>query len=348
MKKILLIMAIAVLASCSKTDVISPIGEDVIALRSSTLDASGAFTRAPFEGAISTENALKVRVLTSLNDDFSTNHADGTMTFTGTGAVPYDVDDFTGNLKFANAMDDHYLFGLYPAGSTVWAHTAAQATAVATFTGKEDVMAAAKVATVKDDVANALYKTLSFQHLLTKLEVKVSAADAAIGLFGQIKSIKLVGETNGTEVVNALTFNASTSANDAMVVTPSAAALSSMDFYLASTDGENKKTYTETPFINQTYTLTTTPSLVAYSMVAPVTAIEDKTDEYYLEVETEKMGTRKISIDLLKDADTKFVGNTAGNSFTIALTFRSLELITVDVEVVEWIENGEYQGEITG
>ena len=346
MKKILLIMAIATLASCSKTEVTPPIGEDVIALRSRTLDASGAFTRAPFEGTISTENALTVRVLTSLATDFSTNHADGTMTFTGTGAVPYDVNP-TGNPKFDNAIDNHYLFGLYPA-ATNWAHTAGESTAVATFTGKEDIMAAARVTTVKDDVANATYKTLSFRHLLTKLEVKVSATAIAIDLFGEIKSIKLVGATGGTEVVNELTFNASTSTNDAMVVTPSAAALTSMDFYLASANGENKKTYTETPFTGQAYTLTTTPSLVAYSMVAPVNATVANTEEYYLEVETEEMGVRKISVDLLKDADTKFDGNTAGNSFTIALTFRSLELITVDVEVAEWIENGEYQGEITG
>ena len=348
-KSFLMILAAAALVSCSEKEV-NPIdaGDVQIALRSTTVDASGVATRAPFEGAISATNKLEARVIAHLSPNYAgAVRADGTMTFIGANAVSYDAGA-SGTTTF-DAANPVYLFGLYPA--TTWSYVSGgQADFV--FTGKEDVMATNRVETYKTDVVNSTYKTLSFQHLLTKLELKLSAATAAINVFGKITAIKLVGDktTGTTTIPNQMHVVNGGSTHvlpeTPMVVTAVTNAETALNFYGLSVDGSSKKVYSESAFSD--YMLTTTPEYVGYTMVAPVTASPTTgTEEYFLAITTEKLGVKYIGVDLMAAGGvTAFNGNTAGRSFSISVYFKSNDEIMTDVEVIDWIEEGESKGDI--
>lgn len=331
--------ATVVLASCSESEnVLVNDGDVEIALRSTTMNASGVATRTPFEGAIGTTNQLVARVVTSTTANFlGSPYANGTMTFKGAGAVSYDAGA-TGTTTFPDATNSVYLFGLYPSTWTV--SNGGQATY--TFTGKEDAMATQKVATKRSDVVASTYQVLNFEHLLTRLEVKLSAADAAAAIIGDIASVKLVGNrTSTTPIEDQVTIlnNA-----DEMVVSFAPGANNTLDFYGLTEDADGEKVYSDITMAD--YALTTDAELVAYSMVAPVTASEANKEEYILEIATELDGSKYIGIDLMAAAGEAFVGNTAGKSFTISLYFKSNEQIMVDVTVEDWEEEGEWQGEV--
>ena len=350
MKKsvIMVFAAAAVLASCSNEEVTPAIdGKDVlITLNSTTIEASGLSTRAPFEGAIGASNQLVARVIASEATGFSTVYVDGTMTFAGS-AASYDLGS-TGTTATTTypASAPVYLFGLYP--DDAWSY--ATGVAECTFTGKEDVMATSQISTVATDVTSFSYKTLEFKHLLTKLEVKMNATSAAIAAFGNITSIKLIDDNDAatTDVNNIVKVN-NTAAAMVPTFSSDAATATALDFYGLSADATGAKTYTASAVSN--YALTTASELVAYSMVAPVTAAAGAT-EYTLEIVTANAGPKIIAIDLNKAGSTAstataFTGSTAGYSFGISISFISVNEITANVSVENWKEEGEFEGKIT-
>jgi len=342
-KSLFMIFAAAALVSCSESEINNPIdGEDVqITLRSNTIDASGEATRAPFEGAINTTNILEARVLTSIAETFTgTPYANGIMRFKGGIATNYEVTGLTGSSKFPDAMSNVYLFGLYPENWTIT--NPAQATFV--FTGKEDVMATEKVTTKQDDVVAGSYKVLSFKHLLTRLEVKLSAAVPAATALGDITSINLIGsKSNSTTPIK----NTVLVANNVtpMTTTFSAAAVNTMPFY-GMTFADDVKTFSDDVAAN--YVLTTDATFVGYSMVAPVEATAENKEEYFLEINsTLSAQPKRVAVDLMSSAQAEFVGNTAGRVFVISLYFKSDSEISVTVDVEDWDEQGEWQGEVS-
>ena len=330
--------AAAVLASCSNEEVTPAIdGKDVqITLNSTTIEASGLSTRAPFEGAIGASNQLVARVIASEATGFSTVYVDGTMTFTGS-AASYDLGS-TGTTATTTypASAPVYLFGLYP--DDAW--TYADGEADYTFTGKEDVMATNQISTVATDVTSFSYKTLEFKHLLTKLEVKMNATSAAIATFGNIISIKLIGDAAASGVNNKVKVDNTAAVMD----TTYSSSVTALDFYGLSVDG-GAKTYSPSAVSN--IALTTASKSVAYSMVAPVTAAAGTATEYTLEIVTANEGAKTIAIDLKNTDATAFTGNTAGYSFGISISFISVNEITANVTVEEWLEAGEFEGKIT-
>jgi hypothetical protein len=265
------------------------------------------------------------------------------MKFNGSLAVNYESSvSGTSTYPSANA-GQIYVYGLYPKEWTV--NSSDASSAEITFTGSEDVMAAAKISTVTADVINGDYKTLNFKHLLTRLEVKLSGGSATLSTLGSVSSIKLIGdETNGTTLVNnKITLSNSNSSPEPTF--SSASSATSLNFYSLSYDaGTGAKTYANTAV--SAYTLTTVPTFVGYSMVAPVTATSANKKEYYLEVVTSS-STKRFPVDLMDKSSGYFDGTTAGRSFVVAIHFISLTEIAVKATVQDWDEQGEWQGEIS-
>ncbi len=333
--------AAAAFTACSNEELAPALsgGGVEIALRSNTIDASGVATRAPFADAISTSNVLEARVVGSITDNFvGTAYVNGIMKFNGGLAANFEADGLTGSSLFPDGVNPVHLFGVYPA---TW-NISAGGQADFTFTGKEDVMATEKVSTLKQNVIDGSYKELLFKHLLTRLEVKLSAASTAVSTLGDVTAIKLIGdETAGTTPVNNRVLVANNGAP--MNATFSSVSATSMNFYSLSLDGNGAKVYTDNA--PATYTLTTASTFVAYSMVAPVTASAANKKEYFLELTTTAAGVKRIPVDLKSSANTDFAGSTAGRSFVVSIYFKSNLEIAVDATVEAWIEEGEWQGE---
>jgi hypothetical protein len=339
-KSFLMLFVAAALMGCAKSE-ISPIGEDAeITLRSNIIDAS-VVSRAPVEG-VSIASPLDARVVASVTNNFAVTYANGIMQFReNTNPTNYAGEGFVGTSTFPNDTDPVYLYGLYPAAWTVTAGGLANVT----FTGKEDAMATEKISTVKQDVIDGNYKVLSFKHLLTRLEVKLSAS-VQVNL-GDVTSIKLIGNEAGTASVdNKADINQS---GAALAPVFSSSGVTSLDFYKLSLDDTNKKVYSDNLVSSApNYTLTVDPTLVAYSMVAPVVATA-AADEYFLEIITSNAPTApyKISVDLIKTDGGPFEGSTAGHSFAFSIYFKSIKQIAVDAVIEPWDEQGEWKGEVS-
>lgn len=349
-KSFFIIMAAVALASCSENEGNAPVvnNDATILLRSTTLNA-GATTRTPFIGAIGATNKLTALVPSSATQgNYTTMHADGTMTFNGSGAAGYDLSTLDDIAKAKFPGDDAlYLFGAYPAAN--WAITSG--TVTATFDGSQDIMAAQEITTNKAEVQAAhngsgSFKMLTFNHLLTKLEVRFKSAGAnATAAAGYIKSVELVGvkdpktdplEENDTPTLPlGITY---TPATNTPVFGSEAAAV---PFYGLTANSEGVKTYTDVAYTGKQYTLTTSPVYQAYSIVTPVTAKETMGDnEYFIKVVTELKGEKILSVDLKKVDGSPFTGTTAGYSFVITVLY-SIDDINVEAVVTDWIEAGE-------
>ncbi len=130
------------------------------------------------------------------------------------------------------------------------------------------------------------------------------------------------------------------------MATPTFSGSTTLDFYGLSVDGTSgDKTYSASTV--SSFALTSDSKAVAYAMVAPVTAsATTNANEYTLEIVTATT-TKSVNIDLKKADNSAFTGATAGYSFGISLYFKSADEIMADVEVIDWVNEGEFQGEIT-
>jgi hypothetical protein len=340
-KSFLMVCVVAALVSCTKSEVDSVNAGDVeIGLgRPSIIDASGVVSRAPFEGAISNDNTLKARVIASITEAFTGSPLhNGIMDFRGNSFTNYETPSSTTTFPSTPQDPKVYLYGVYPADTWTFV-TTPPAKAEFTFTGKEDVMAAGKVETLKSEVAIGTYKTLNFKHLLTRLEVKLSASSDAISKLGDVSSIKLIGDELGAVSVNS---KVAVVPGGTATFTSVASPVTSLSFYKL-TDG-TPKVYTDN--VISTYTLTLDPTLVAYSLVAPVDAVSGAdAKEYYLEITTTN-SVKTIGVDLNDLDGNAFSSNTAGRAFTVSIVFRTPDQIAVNAEITPWEEEGEWQGEI--
>lgn len=348
-KSVFMLMVATALASCSQTDLTNPQleGDDVIRLKSTMLTA-GATTRAPFTGAIGAANKLTALVPSatasgSYEDDLHT--VTGTMTFDGSGAVGYDAESLalTSEARFPNGSaddDDLFLFGLYPA--TGWTIETGGDKATITFTGKEDVVATEEISTTKAEVKAAnigtgSFKSLEFNHLLTKLEVQFKASATALTEIGSIKSVELVSsDAIQTTLPNQVTYDPVNNTPDFTGGTP----VATMPFYGATTGN-----YTHTAYTNQSYQPGTTATLQAYCLAAPVSASASPAAyEYYIRIVTNggasAASTKILPIDLNDDQGARFSKNTAGYAFNIIVNY-TVDDIYVTATVADWKQGGD-------
>lgn len=331
-KSLSLILVVASLASgCIRnvSDTTTDNKETPIAVTGRSL---GIDTKASFEGEVSASNIITALVPASLTDgDYSTQYALGTMTFgIPNEAVGY-ASDVAGNKNYpANEALTVYLVGLYP--STGWASYGANA--AISFTGKQDVMAAPQVSTTKTEAINGTFRNLTFEHLLTKLEINVVAEnDAAARAWGTIKEIKLVKSQANPTFNNTATVNLKTGAAVFSGATTSWAVYDRNDNAITAS----------------ALSIPTIPAKAGYTLVAPITATSAADADFTIGVTTTLGGvdyTKNDIIITLKDKDgNDFAGFTAGKSFVLTLTFRS-KGIQASASVSPWENGGSADADI--
>lgn len=348
MKKIYLpLLAALALAGCTQNEVAdNTTGTDNVELKlKSTALAIDAGTRSPFEGEAGTAVLpLEAKVLVKKQADDYTglyNTADDKITFTDDGQTGFATTPY----YYPADGTDLHLCGLYPYATTgtangEWSLTATNA--AFEFNGSHDVMAAAQVATTKAQAQGGTYPTLAFAHLLTKLVIKVVASDAAaITAWGNVSKIELV-KAKGSAPNSKATVTLATGA--AVPASAFSVPLNPFPFYEVTTGGT---TYTNTAFTGKELVLTTTSTVVAYSLVVPVLATG--TADFELKVYTEKAPVTGVNVPvglLNKDTPpTAYIGETQGKAFEITLTFKSSG-INAKASVTQWVLDGTSSPEI--
>lgn len=320
-------------ASCSNDETIIGVnpGEQVeIKVGARALDVI-ANTRAPFEGTVGTGNLLNARVIASTTTEvYASPLHDNFMNFGASTIV-----GFTASKAYPSATDPVFLVGLYP--SDVWDGTTTGNDKISrTFTGKEDVMASNEVSTVRNDVIAGPYKSLTFHHLLTRLNLTIKAENQdAINAWGNVTSLKVVSNNKVTVTLGtgSATVAPTATFEDDLVVNP-------FDFYAGET------AYCTTP---QTLPLAiNNPTAQSYALVAPLQNSDANTEVIY----TIKLTTvnhtsvKEVSVPLkVAIGGANFTGNTAGKKFEVALTFKATD-IQATATVKEWTAGGEGSAEV--
>lgn len=343
MKKLYVpVLALLTLASCSKSELANrPVVENDMVEIMATSKALTIETRAPFEGQIASDNTLTAVVLGSTTTaDYTTRYCDGEMTFT---------DDNTTAASFATPqyypVSDApiYLCALYPTALADWKDIATKAKY--TFDGKTDVMAAAEVSGKKSTAMAGTVPSFTFNHLLTKLIVKVKAdGDAAVGVWGDITGISLVKANNG-DVFDTAEVTLATGAATTGTAFSNAAA-DGMAFYRIDATATPAYTDNAVDDADNKIALTTMAEEAAYSLVAPIIA-ENGVKHFALKVDTklgETVTTREVSFDLYKakvgeEDPAVFSGDTQGKAFEITLTFKATEIVAT-ATVTDWVKGG--------
>ncbi|WP_288868149.1 fimbrillin family protein [uncultured Alistipes sp.] len=356
MKKLFFsLLAVAAMASCSKSELAERPnidGGDVEILAKST--ALSISTRAPFEGStIDNDHQLEAKVwATTTKGDYSGKLVDGhhiptyngnfsntnKMVFTSATQVGFD----TNSMYFPADQDKVYLFGLYPY-NLVWTEStsAGETSAKTTIDGKSDIMVAPQVEASKSAQQNATpsYPTLAFEHMLTKLIVKVKANDqAAIDAWGNITDIQLTGAAGSLrDEITVKCVDATSGSRMSASFGISTSNPSSFNFF--KIDATATPEYTDDAFTSQTVALTETATSVAYLLVAPLSNPSTSTKDFSLAVKTAKH-TSAYTVDIeLKDAtNADYNQSTQGKYFEITLTFKATD-IQAQATVAAW-ENG--------
>lgn len=336
MKKLLSIFTVTAtligITSCSKSEIPDTVVDTdqpvEIRVAGKALSITPS-TRAPHTGT--SANGLTARVLASNESKVYTGAdlvTNGTITF---------QDASTGNptgynpaVHYPHPTNSVYLLGLYPTlPAADWTIAADGKSANFTFDGSHDVMATQEVSTARTDAIGDTYKTLTFHHLLTKLDLFIIAKNqAAIDAWGTVTSIK-VKSTNETTV----TFS------DASATTAPTAGFigdTNLPFYLVSDNSA---------FQSKSVTLTTTVGTVP-EYYALVGSINGTAASYKLIVTTSKhTDDLEVPVSLEVSPGTPYNGNTQGKQFKITLTFTATD-IEAYATVVDWIPGGTGSGTV--
>jgi hypothetical protein len=106
---------------------------------------------------------------------------------------------------------------------------------------------------------------------------------------------------------------------------------------------------TDTPFTNQAYALTTTPTERAYILAPPLKSDETAGWDYVLKVDYKLVDVVKtdvpVEVNLKDDDDSEFTGDTAGKAFWITLNFTG-EDIEATARMKDWDVLGESKEDV--
>ena len=240
-----------------------------------------------------------------------------------------------------------YFVAMYPqsTGGKSWKTNTDGKQAIYTFTGCEDVMFAPQVSGTYDtaeqsgDVSKS--PTLAFQHLLTRIDVKMGISlaqgenlDDAKEAWGTVTDIQIqdyYGQNLNTVTIDLTKGEAFSYGSD--IAFTRSTSVSDVAFYAEGTD---------TPFqSDEGYELTDQLEKVAYTMCAPVTASNDH-HEYVISVTTSNRGEQVLMLDLEQVISPEGEENsTRGNHFVVTLKFKKGRAVVSDVKVADW-ENGGF------
>lgn len=362
MKKLIFsVLAVAALASCSKSELVErPVvdGDVAIKLTSEVLTVKQAI-KAPFEGITATDSLVARVIASTTSGDFASNTSkwhDDTISFVNgsdTKAVGYNP-----SRAYPTDGSSVFLCGLYPASMTDWMNFSTsntsgvyKTTAEYTFDGKTDVMLAAQVETKKSEALVGTFKKLVFNHMLTKLVIRAKAkTTAAVTDFGGITEIVLTkanGLTPNTTMLGTLNDGTADPSKAANFTLPDTMAFYTFD----NTTTPGTAAATDSLFSAKNVVLTvvdgtkvTVAPSIGYSMVAPI--IADGTEDYELLVKTEKNPAGfPVKINLKDAAGNAFTGSTQGKAFVVTILFESTPIEALG-EVTDW-ENIVLPGDIT-
>ena len=354
------VLAVA-LASCSRGELPDepvtptppdPGKEDLVEIRlQSAVNPLEANTKTPFIGDITTStNELTANVLmTKTAGGFAAGSTieQKSMTFKANK-----TNTELWNTKQYYPVDDSpvYLCGLYPADK-VWPQGTDESTAVYTFDGKTDVMAAPAVKTTKTEAQGSQYKELVFRHLLTNLIIKAEAdltetdvtATQVQEAWGAITSIELVKvQGDPLKRMNKVTVTL----KDATAATATAFsqdATYGVGFYQMS--GKNFPaagattdlfSFTDTPFASAVISAPDADpnkvEAVAYSMIAPVVPTGTNEEVFTLKVKTANLKTAvEVPVKLSAAEDTQ------GKYCIVMLKFKNTT-ISATASVAAWTQ----------
>lgn len=346
MRKIFLsLMAVAALmtiASCSKSDDIDGkvTGDNVeIKLSGKALSITPE-SRAAFEGITST-NSLEAKIIASSNDEVYNGGdmvKDGKMIFTDNGTTAKGFLNASGVADpayYPHATNSVYLVGLYPYSG--WTVAGDGKTATYTFNGSQDIMAAPAATTTRSQAVAGTYPTLTFDHLLTRLNITLQAQDAAaVAAWGKVTSLKLKDSKNADNITVTL------KQGTAPVASAFTASGATADFDCRKVTGDVAIDGT-TNALELPLTTPATPQ--AYVLAAPknVTA---GTTAYTLEVTTENHTTAyPVNIVLKNTLSTDFSGDTQKLYFDVTLTFTATQ-IKAKATVNAWSPGGSGSGSV--
>lgn len=249
-----------------------------------------------------------------------------------------------------------YFVAMHPR-SADWTTDADGETAKYIFSGCEDVMFAPQVQgaydTEKQEQEVTVSPTLAFQHLLTRISVKMGIVleegenlEDVKNAWGEVTALKIQAyDSKGGGVLEGLNtvsidlkqgegFDYDSDVKFSYGGAGSSIG-SSMNFYLTGTDTE---------FSGASVSLSNEMEELAYVMCAPVVAINDS-HEYLITVTTKNRGEQKVVLDLMKDGSTKFIGSTRGKHFGVSLKFKKGNAIAIDAGVDDWQNGGFGSGE---
>lgn len=303
-------------------------GEVSIALKSSHVGIE-VDTRAPYEGEMSATNPLIARVLTTQTPgkDYDAAYANGVMVFEKQSSVTMYNPNYPleGESRFpenADPTDEFYFYGLYPHDKWSIGNSAIDAS----IPGNVDLMLAKELSATPQMVADGKVPPLAFQHLLTKLSIKlISGTDFASVYWGEIQGIKLT-KVGGLAPASSATVDPVRGA------------------FTPGTGGSAPKIYNidaDNVYTNDEYVAHTLPSSkgsvnakgAGYSMVAPFES--GTSDDLTFEITTQHQGTKTVGVELTK------AKNTAGLAFEVTFTFNGGDdLILSSATVAPWKDGG--------
>lgn len=358
-KSLLWVLALSTaMVGCTESDVVGLNsgnelnGRDLVEIQMNpTVKGVQAVTRAPFEGINGgvptpgtplTDARVVARKASDLNYGNGTAipYAEGLMTFNNTT----DAVGFTplqrGSKYFPTDGSDLFFVGLYPEDGWHADIINSVTNFTTTITGNKDILIAKEVSGNKNDAQSGIYPKLVFDHVLTRLDVKLVAKDAdAQKAWGAINGIVLSGVLNETQPKGGLTFIPTTGAIDF------GSPVASLPFYGCT--GTTAPSFTDTEYIGQNAALVSPdPQYYAYTMMAPIvlTGNGDVTLKIYVE-NGDKHDTGGNYVTATVNLPTTQGTNTAGKYYTITLTF-NVEEIKVTAEVNPWEDGDETTGDI--
>lgn len=366
-KYLLACMALAAMASCTNVELNekalsggddgnteNPWGEGEIVLSSPrvTLTPGGAQTRTPFEGTINPGNPLLARVAaTQQHGYYEQLYVDGQMNFTNSHSVTSFQPGFEGS-KYYPASGSIYIFDLYPTASTgcgpcgsdgyevssAWSLDSYFENWQFTFGGSDDIMVAPEVQATKQSTGE-LVPSLTFHHMLTRLNISFKATNPDVpARWGNITGISLVS-VQGNQPNSRICVNLGRAQLRPEFDSP----VSNFKCYKATGSGSSIM-YTDEVYSDQKYGLTTTSTLQAYTLMAPVSiGVGDKLVLRILmdgDGSDNPTGKREVEVTLKNAEGGDFTGDTMGKSFDILLSFSATE-INASAEVIDWVEGGD-------
>lgn len=305
MKKILLsAMLLAAITSCSKSETERPVNEDGLA---EIVLSSGVVSKAIIEEGVAIEGLQFVRIDgTVMPTDFSTATL-APITGSRAGGAGAAAITFA-NKQHYSATNHSYFTSYYPQGTYV------NGVVKWVIDGKTDILSSNAI-DAGTNAAHTSISPLAYRHELAQIAVVCKAEDAtAAARWGKIQSIKLKkAESNLLYSLASMTATAGNVLSD-----------------IALLKGE---TY-ELPFLPIDIPTTANTDIVAAGMFAP-----SASQQFTLEVETEKEGVKILTIDL---------GNgkslVRGKRHTATLTFKNVTTPEVEIGITASIEAWQNDG----